>query len=45
MRDGVAVADGAVYGDTSTTVFALNTTTGKTIWVDSSLLEQRPGDI
>ena len=32
--DGVAVAGGAVYGDTSTSVFALNAATGKTIWVD-----------
>jgi len=41
--DGVAVADGAVYGDTSTTVFALNAATGKTIWVDSSLLNSGQG--
>ena len=30
--DGVTVADGTVYGDSSTTVFALNAATGKTIW-------------
>jgi len=41
--DGVAVADGTVYGDTSTTVFALNAATGKTIWVDSSLLNSGQG--
>jgi alcohol dehydrogenase (cytochrome c) len=41
--DGVAVADGAVYGDTSTTVFALNAATGKTIWVDSNLLNSGQG--
>jgi alcohol dehydrogenase (cytochrome c) len=41
--DGVAVADGAVYGDTSTSVFALNAATGKTIWVDSSLLNSGQG--
>jgi len=41
--NGVAVANGAVYGDTSTTVFALNAATGKTIWVDSSLLNSGQG--
>ena len=41
--DGVAVAGGAVYGDTSTTVFALNAATGKTIWVDSNLLNSGQG--
>jgi outer membrane protein assembly factor BamB len=41
--DGVAVAGGAVYGDTSSTVFALNAATGKTIWVDSSLLNSGQG--
>ncbi len=41
--DGVAVAGGAVYGDTSTTAFALNAATGKTIWVDSSLLNSGQG--
>jgi alcohol dehydrogenase (cytochrome c) len=41
--DGVAVADGAVYGDTSTTAFALNAATGKTIWVDSNLLNSGQG--
>ena len=41
--DGVAVADGAVYGDSSTSVFALNAATGKTIWVDSNLLTSGQG--
>ena len=41
--DGVAVADGAVYGDSSTSVFALNAATGKAIWVDSSLLNSGQG--
>jgi outer membrane protein assembly factor BamB/SAM-dependent methyltransferase len=41
--DGVAVADGAVYGDSSTSVFALNAATGKTIWVDSNLLSSDQG--
>jgi outer membrane protein assembly factor BamB len=41
--DGVAIADGAVYGDTSTSAFALNAATGKTIWVDSSLLNSGQG--
>jgi alcohol dehydrogenase (cytochrome c) len=41
--NGVAVADGVVYGDTSTTAFALNAATGKTIWVDSSLLGNGQG--
>src|ERR1700678_4486167 len=36
--DGVAVADGTVYGDTSTSVFALNAATGKVIWTDDGLL-------
>jgi outer membrane protein assembly factor BamB len=41
--DGVAVAGGAVYGDSSTSVFALNAATGKTIWVDGSLLNSGQG--
>jgi outer membrane protein assembly factor BamB len=41
--DGVAVADGAVYGDTSTSVFALSAATGKTIWVDRHLLNPGQG--
>ncbi len=41
--DGVAVAGGAVYGDTSTAVFALNAATGKTIWADNNLLHKGQG--
>ena len=41
--DGVAVADGTVYGDTSTSVFALNAGTGKTTWVDQHLLNKGQG--
>jgi alcohol dehydrogenase (cytochrome c) len=41
--NGVAVADGRVYGTTPTTVFALNAATGKTIWTDSSLLAAGQG--
>jgi alcohol dehydrogenase (cytochrome c) len=41
--DGVAVANGVVYGDTSTTVFALNAVTGKTVWVDRHLLTSGQG--
>ena len=37
------MADGTVYGDTSTSVFALNAATGKTIWVDGSLLNSGQG--
>src|SRR6202035_970815 len=32
--DGVAVAGGTVYGDSSSSVFALNAATGRTRWVD-----------
>jgi outer membrane protein assembly factor BamB len=41
--DGVAVASGVVYGDTSTTVFALNASTGKALWVDGNLLRKGQG--
>ena len=41
--NGVAVAGGVVYGDTPSTVFALNASTGKTIWVDGSLLGKGDG--
>lgn len=41
--NGVAVAGGVVYGDTMTTVFALNAGTGKTIWVDPNLLSKGQG--
>jgi outer membrane protein assembly factor BamB len=41
--NGVAVADGVVYGDTPDTVFALSASTGKLIWVDRSLLGHGEG--
>ncbi len=41
--NGVAVANGVVYGDTPSTVFALNAASGKTIWTDSSLLSSGQG--
>ena len=41
--DGVAVANGVVYGDTSTAVFALDAATGKVIWNDGSLLGSGQG--
>jgi outer membrane protein assembly factor BamB len=41
--DGVAVTAGTVYGDTSTTVFALNASTGKTVWTDKNLLSSGDG--
>ena len=41
--DGVAVANGTVYGDTSTTVFALNAGTGKPVWTDKHLLGSGQG--
>ncbi|HYV79589.1 MAG TPA: PQQ-binding-like beta-propeller repeat protein, partial [Streptosporangiaceae bacterium] len=41
--DGVAVAGGTVYGDSSTSVFALNAATGATRWVDGSLLTPSQG--
>jgi len=33
--NGVAVADGRVYGDSPTTVFALNASTGRRVWVQN----------
>lgn len=36
--NGVAVADGLVYGDANFTAFALSAATGKTVWVDRNLL-------
>jgi alcohol dehydrogenase (cytochrome c) len=36
--DGVAVASGRVYGETSTAVFALSSATGKPAWIDRNLL-------
>jgi alcohol dehydrogenase (cytochrome c) len=41
--DGVAVANGVVYGDTSSAVFALNADTGKVIWDDGNLLNSGQG--
>jgi len=41
--DGVAVANGVVYGDTSAAVFALNAANGKVIWTDGSLLNSGQG--
>jgi alcohol dehydrogenase (cytochrome c) len=41
--DGVAVADGRVYGDTPHTAFALSAATGKPVWVDRSLLNSSQG--
>ena len=41
--NGVAVADGKVYGLTPTAAFALSATTGRTIWVDSDLLSTGQG--
>jgi alcohol dehydrogenase (cytochrome c) len=41
--DGVAVANGTVYGDTSTAVFALNASTGKAVWTDAHLLGSGQG--
>ena len=41
--NGVAVAGGVVYGDTSATVFALSARTGKVIWVDRHLLNSGQG--
>jgi alcohol dehydrogenase (cytochrome c) len=41
--DGVAVANGVVYGDTPSAVFALNAATGKVVWNDGSLLSSGQG--
>ncbi|MFZ0162575.1 MAG: PQQ-binding-like beta-propeller repeat protein, partial [Trebonia sp.] len=41
--NGVAVADGRVYGQTATAAFALNAATGKLAWTDSSLLSSGEG--
>jgi outer membrane protein assembly factor BamB len=43
--NGVAVADGKVYGLTPTAAFALSATTGRTIWVNSDLLGQGEGTL
>jgi alcohol dehydrogenase (cytochrome c) len=41
--NGVAVADGVVYGDTSTAVFGLKASTGQTVWIDRGLLAKGQG--
>jgi alcohol dehydrogenase (cytochrome c) len=41
--NGVAVADGRVYGETLHTAFALNAATGKPVWVDRKLLTSGQG--
>lgn len=41
--NGVAVADGVVYGASPTTVFALNAHDGRRVWVDKSLLHKGQG--
>ena len=41
--NGVAVADGRVYGQTATAAFALNAATGKPAWTDSNLLASGQG--
>ena len=44
-RTGWRSPDGVVYGDTSTSVFALNAATGKVVWNDTSLLSSGQGDV
>ncbi|MGC2191775.1 MAG: PQQ-binding-like beta-propeller repeat protein [Candidatus Dormiibacterota bacterium] len=41
--NGVAVANGTVFGASPTTVFALNAATGRTLWVDRHLLRSGEG--
>ena len=41
--NGVAVADGKVYGLTPTAAFALDATTGRKIWVNGDLLRKGQG--
>jgi alcohol dehydrogenase (cytochrome c) len=41
--NGVAVVDGKVYGLSPTAAFALNATTGRTIWLKSNLLSTGQG--
>ena len=41
--NGVAVADGTVYGASPTSVFALNAMTGRKIWVNNNLLGKGDG--
>jgi len=41
--NGVAVADGKVYGLTPTAAFALSAATGRTVWANSHLLSEGQG--
>jgi outer membrane protein assembly factor BamB len=41
--DGVSVASGVVYGDSSSAAFALSAATGKPVWVDRHLLSKGDG--
>ena len=41
--DGVTVANGVVYGDSSSTAFALNASSGKVVWNDTGLLSSGQG--
>ena len=41
--NGVTVADGRVYGETPTSVFALTAATGKPIWVSTQVLTKGQG--
>ncbi len=41
--NGVAVADGRVYGETPTSVFAVSATSGKPIWVSTHVLSSGEG--
>jgi alcohol dehydrogenase (cytochrome c) len=41
--DGVAVSNGVVYGDTPTSAFALNGSTGAVLWSDNTLLSSGQG--
>ena len=41
--NGVAVADGRVYGETPTSVFALSAASGKAIWVNTHVLTSGEG--
>src|SRR5262249_31935141 len=43
--DGVAVADGRVYGLTPTAAFALRAATGRTIWDNTDLLRNGQGPL
>jgi alcohol dehydrogenase (cytochrome c) len=41
--DGVAVADGTVYGQSPSTAFALNAASGRPVWIDRHLLGPTQG--